>query len=182
MVIVTFFSKTFLRRHQKECHRGEQRISHQVYNVIPSLEYTYVKEVFTRYHQDAVADICTKDDTLVTIGKYVWAKHKHKKDKVQDCRKIVMRDMRRLAILYKKVQDQEEILGILPHKDGNIGDLFRRRNYTHIIEAINSLSKSAERNKPGLKIGLKYLLISSGKIIRIIHLLNEDLIDGGLSL
>ena len=102
-----FFSKTFLRRHQKECQRGKQRISHQVYNVIPSLEYTYVKEILTRFHQDAVADICTKDDTLVTIGKYMWAKHKHKKDQVLDCRKIVLREMRRLATLYRKVKDQE---------------------------------------------------------------------------
>ena len=109
-------------------------------------------------------------------------KEKRKQSQQAEVRKSVMSDMRRLANLYLHMKASEETLGKLPTDDGNIGDIFKRNNFRHLEEALNTCTtvedsdstKDGRSLKAGLKMGLYYLLKASSKILKGLNLIEDN--------
>ena len=74
--------------------------------------------------------------------------------------------MIRLAELYLEIKKLERKYGDLPYKKNSVSDIFFRKKFQYVMEAINNISIENEKIKPGKKINFKYLLISAAKILQ----------------
>ena len=81
-----------------------------------------------------------------------------------------MRDMRRLAEIYLKVTE----IRTEKTQVHNIRDLFRRKNLTLVLNAIDLVTQVNGELQLGKKTGLKYLIINAAKILKIISLCNNN--------
>ena len=78
--------------------------------------------------------------------------------------------MRRLAEIYLKVTE----IRTEKTQVHNIRDLFRRKNLTLVLNAIDLVTQVNGELQPGKKTGIKYLIINAAKILKIISLCNDD--------
>ncbi|PIK55384.1 hypothetical protein BSL78_07700 [Apostichopus japonicus] len=131
----------------------------------------FQRDILRRFREDEVSEVCRSDPVIVDIGKRLWDASRNKEDiKKTEVRKCVMSDMRRLASLYRCFKEQHEIHGTGPLERGTARDMFQSGNFYCLTEAISSYSGEGNELKPGLKIGLFYLLKKSCKIVKATHL------------
>ncbi|XP_041473734.1 AF4/FMR2 family member 1-like [Lytechinus variegatus] len=186
-----FFSRSYIKRHSHKCRKEVETAVHGVCIPVTFLQHDHLKknegdfvtEVLTKFRHGKSSQLCQTDPVLAKIGRRLWDKEKKKKNKRAEVRKSVMSDMRRLANLYIHMKDTEATLGKLRSEDGNVGDLFKRSNFRYLEEALDNYTKvevnthsSSDNNaiKPGLKLGLYYLLKSASKILKGLSLMEEE--------
>ena len=141
------------------------------------MDQIFVSEILSKFSGKATSQLCTRDPFLIEVGKRLWQKTKRKVDKRAEVRKSVMSDMRRLACLYTELETAESELGILPCKQGNITDLFARSNFSHLEKAIETYTTDPNNTssiKSGLKVGVQNLLKTTSKILKGLHLMNDE--------
>ena len=56
---------------------------------------------------DEVGMLCKSDETIITVGSYLFEKIKRKLDKEMEVRRSVRNDMRRLGNLYREFKQSE---------------------------------------------------------------------------
>ena len=187
-----FYSRRYIKRHTKRCITNTEGAVHGAaipasllkHGEILQNDQDFATEILSRFRQNIpCSKLCRSDRTIIKIGQRMWRKEKKKQNKKAEVRKAVMSDMRRLSNLYIEVLKTEEFLGVLPSKEGDASDLFKRNNFQHLEEAIevytskqaaSSSSASESRIKPGLKLGLYYLLKSASKIMKGLYLCEAD--------
>ncbi|KAJ8046374.1 hypothetical protein HOLleu_05024 [Holothuria leucospilota] len=178
-----FFSSRFFSRHKLRC-QGDSclescpvPVSLMVSEPDTQINLTeFKKEILCKFRHDDVGETCRNDPTIVTIGKRLWDKGKAKENKKTEVRKSVMSDMRRLASLYKCFKEQSKIHSTFEvEESGTSQDMFRRRSFNVLIEAIHSYTSNEGKAgvKSGLKLGLYYLLKKASKVIKATHLMEE---------
>lgn len=118
----------------------------------------FVKEILSRFYKDEVGKLCKTDAVIVNVGQKLWAKEKSKQDKKVEVRKSVMADMRRMGTLYNEFKSQHEVHGTAPLQQGNAGDMFNRDHFEALRGAIEKLTFTEGKLKPGLKLGLYFLI------------------------
>nr|XP_054753532.1 uncharacterized protein LOC129259256 [Lytechinus pictus] len=180
------YAQSYITRHKKAC--AEQSDSAASAVNLPAELLTlakdadigedFVADILSKFRDDEIGDMCKTDPVLLTIGRRLWSKQKRKVDKKTEVRKSVMRDMRRLASLYKIMQQTESKLGELPAKEGNVSDLMKRANFRHLEEAIEEYTtrdvQTGTDVKAGLKSGIYYLLKSACKILKGTYLMDDN--------
>ncbi|XP_071823694.1 uncharacterized protein [Apostichopus japonicus] len=173
-----FYSTRFFTRHKAICQGDSclQACSVPVSLVTPECRLNrniseFQRDILHRFREDEVSEVCRSDPVIVDIGKRLWDASRNKEDiKKTEVRKCVMSDMRRLASLYRCFKEQHEIHGTGPLERGTARDMFQSGNFYCLTEAISSYSGEGNELKPGLKIGLFYLLKKSCKIVKATHL------------
>ncbi|XP_033101539.1 uncharacterized protein LOC117104801 [Anneissia japonica] len=178
-----FYSKCYIKRHTNICQSASEACCSSVPVPVSlmSCANTYggdfFNEVLSKFRQDDIGGVCTTDPILIHIGQRLWYKIKTKQDKKMEVRRSVMTDMRRLACLYLEMLKHEETLGQIPSKEGNVADMFKRKNFNHLEAAIDTYTRNNTSDiqtvKAGLKSGLYYLLKSTSKILKAIYLVEE---------
>lgn len=170
-----FFSKSYIRRHHNKCHPTKKSNFSSFFSLSNIQEKEFVEEILVHFRSDEIGKLCILDEYLLEIGKWLWSKYRHKKDKKVEAKNIVRRDMRHLAVIYQEIMNLETAFGSLSSKYGDIRDLFAKENIKFLFQAIKNLSVAdSGKTKPGFKINSKYLLIRTAKILRIIYLMNDN--------
>ena len=120
-------------------------------------------QILYQIRSDKIGELCQTDPTILTIGMRLFDKVKRKVDKSMEVRRSVQKDMRRLASLYLEFKELPGVCIV----NGNAMDLFTRGNFGHQRDAIDSYTTNSENKlKPGLKIGLNYLIKTCAKIMK----------------
>lgn len=180
------YAQKYITRHKRTC--AEQSDSSASAVNLPAELLTlakdadigedFVADILSKFRNDDIGEMCKNDPVLLQIGRRLWSKQKRKVDKKTEVRKSVMRDMRRLATLYKIMQQTQSKLGKLASKEGNVSDLMKRANFRHLEEAIEEYtSQDVETGtdvKAGLKSAIYYLLKSACKILKGTYLMDDD--------
>lgn len=166
-----FYATTFFWRHSKMC-QGDSclRLQGVPVNLMEGKAYEtqpqFVKEILSRFYKDEVGKLCKTDAVIVNVGQKLWAKEKSKQDKKVEVRKSVMADMRRMGTLYNEFKSQHEVHGTAPLQQGNAGDMFNRDHFEALRGAIEKLTFTEGKLKPGLKLGLYFLIKNATKITK----------------
>lgn len=179
-----FYSKEFYKRHKSKYCQGEGcleacavPVSLLTSDMRVNKEFPeFTSEILAKFQNDSIGKICITDEVIVNIGQRMWMKERGKQDKKTQVRKTVMANMRRLSSLYIQFQEQHQLLGTCPLGKGNAEDMFQRRQTQVLFEAIRVLTTSDkdESVKSGLKIGLKFLILSACTVIKATHLAKEE--------
>ncbi|XP_030844967.1 uncharacterized protein LOC115925389 [Strongylocentrotus purpuratus] len=183
-----FIEKRYISRHEKKHAQTSDAacevtpIPAEMMSVVDEANGgEFMKEIISKFREGEdrdVYDICTKDPILLEVGKKMFNKQRRKVDKKSEVKKSVMADMRRLANLHSKMNMAEQAIGSLPDKSGNICDLFKRKNFRHLEEAIDAYTKVESSEgvgvKAGLKLALYYLLKRTSKILRGMFLIDDE--------
>ncbi|PIK40701.1 hypothetical protein BSL78_22456 [Apostichopus japonicus] len=134
----------------------------------------FEQEILTRFRSDEVGEICRTDPVIVSIGQRLWDKGRNKADKKTEVRKSVMSDMRRIASLYGYFKEQHQIHGEGSLSIGTARDMFERKSFNSLKEAIAAYTGDGEELKLGLKLGIYYLLKKCCKIVKATHLVKHE--------
>lgn len=148
-----FYGKRLFYRHREVCAGDSieypHKMSVQTINETTNQEFT--QEILSRFQDNETGRICRTDPALLLVGKRQFQKSKKKVDKVMECRKSVMQDMRLLATLYKAFK--EYVPSITSE------EMFHRSNFDHLEQAIEDTTTREEgKLKHGVKHSLLYLI------------------------
>lgn len=99
--------------------------------------------------------------------------------KKNEVRKGVMTSMRRLSALYLLFLKQQEELGVVKQREGNVADMFIRANFTHLEQAVieyttKGFGNSTDDLKHGLKTAIYYLIKKACKLIKGMYLIDDE--------
>lgn len=160
-----FFAKTYFARHMRNCGSDgcSPKIAIPVEDIAePTIEVQeqFKTDVLTGLRDDTIGRLVKNDTTILMIGSRLYDKVKRRFDKKLEVQSSVRTDMRRLAHLYTHFKVYKPI--IEPH--GNAADMFLRRNFSVLGQAIAEYTASNEQvQKAGLKAALFYLIQGSAK-------------------
>ena len=119
----------------------------------------FTANILAHFQDYDIGRICKSDVWLKTIGQTQWNKMKQKHGKTSAVRKSVMRDMRRLGLLFKECKEMQPSM--------NLNDMFKREHFSVIEEVVQKITASENDSlKTGLKLGLKYLIPNAAKMIQ----------------
>jgi hypothetical protein len=172
-----FFAKSYFWRHRKRCHASASRNLAVPLALLKStadvnLSDEFKQEILSKFAQDECGKLCTNDETLMLVGQRMFSKINKKKDKKTEVRKSVMTDMRRLASLFLAFKNAtRESLHV---EAADIRDMFVRRNFNALKEAVETYTSTADGVKHGLKYGLYYLIKNAAKIIKSSMLIADE--------
>lgn len=107
---------------------------------------------------DSIGMIAKSDPTILLIGSMMYERIKHRAKKKSDSLNTVRAKMRRLSHLYIHFKNFNPTL-----ERGNAIDMFLRKNFNALKEAILAYTSDEEIQKPGLKTGIYYLVSESVK-------------------
>ena len=110
------------------------------------IQQIHFSQKLLKNFKDEIGLICIIDKWIKQIGKVMWKRYSFKKDKFVEGKRTVMTAMRRLATLYLKLK---EINSILPIKTSSSLDLFNRKNFQHVINALESITIKDGKIQPG---------------------------------
>ncbi|KAJ8050179.1 hypothetical protein HOLleu_03277 [Holothuria leucospilota] len=87
--------------------------------------------------------------------------------------------MRRPSALYLLFLKQQEQLGVVRQREGNIADMFIRANFTHLEQAVieyttKGFGNSTDDLKHGLKTAVYYLIKKACKLIKGMYLIDDE--------
>ena len=171
----SFYSNTYIRRHQLKCHQGKLKSFNSVFSLSQTMELSFITNILNNLRNDEIGKCCLNDQYILEIGKWLWGKQKHKIDKIMGTKNSVRRDMRQLAQLNIELLKVEDEIGALPIKYNDIRNLYCRKNLKHIFQALTNLSYNIDgKFKPGFKINTKYLLLKTANIMKTIYQLNDS--------
>nr|XP_054771810.1 uncharacterized protein LOC129279772 [Lytechinus pictus] len=179
-----FYAKKYFSRHHKMC-RGDTAIppssvSVSLLSTDPNTEIScqgFASEILSRIKDDEIGEMCKTDPVIRNIGMRLWERVKRKIDKKNEVRKSVRTNMRRLAALYLTFKEAHEVHNSDKElKEDNAGDLFDRTNFQVLVESVGifTLDKDTQELKPGLKIGVYYLLKKAATITKATYLANAQ--------
>ena len=114
--------------------------------------------ILSKLRSDEIGKCCFNDKTIRTIGETLYRSIRRKKDKAIQVRKTVRLDMRRLARLYLTFK-----ITAIDNTYNNSRDMFNRKNFPSLREAIEQCSGDEDDFKPGLKQGLVHISYSIKK-------------------
>jgi hypothetical protein len=168
-----FYSKTSIWKHMKTCKGSGSgpNIAAIPVTLLSSIDdetdATFSINILPAFQEGPVGDLCRTDWMIQMFGSHQWAKN------VKEDKKGPMTDMRRLAhlilhcreVLQDKGRTTEEFHGV---------DLFNRRKFDIINQALVNYTTEGEKSKASLKIGTSYLLKSAGDTLRAVYLIREE--------
>jgi hypothetical protein len=168
-----FFSAAFFSRHRKHCV-GESSVAP---NPVPvslltpiceNLNKEFKDEILQNFRDDAVGQLCRSDSTIILVGSRLYEKMKRKQDKLNEVKKSVRTDMRRIAGLYMCFQKSSA------EESTTSAEMLVRRHF-HVLErAIEEYTSGGESGlKPGLKLSLFYLIKKMAKIVKASYLVKN---------
>ncbi|XP_067668551.1 uncharacterized protein [Haliotis asinina] len=162
-----FYSRQLYYRHKATCMKDSAILPSSVSTDALQLEERatanqdiFIKEVLLHFHSDDVGKTCRTEPTIVAIGRRLFQKNLRKIEKTMETRKSVMNDMRLLSRLLIAFQEKS-------HKQMTAEDMFRRRNFAILEQAIEEVTTNEGRLKYGLKNSLFYLLRQSANILML---------------
>ena len=136
-----FFSRKYFNRHQKDCKDSTSGNSKPLpVNVLKAcrddkVSDEFKSEILAKFKCDQIGNFCKSNPTLISIGKKIFqGRINTRQDKVEEVRRGVMNEMRKLGSLY--VLEKFEV-----------GDMFLRKNFEILENAICLHSKRQSRYK-----------------------------------
>ena len=94
----------------------------------------FQEQICSKFQNDEVGELCKSNKLIQYIGNTWWQKHRRKPGKKTEVRKSVMRDMRRLALLFHR-------LGARPtNKPITLYQMFNRANFNKLEETIEDIT------------------------------------------
>ncbi len=135
----------------------------------------FVESVLSKFRDADIGKRCVTDQYLILIGKKLFSKEKCREDKKTEVRHGVRRDMRRLATLHEEMIQSQENQGPLKVQNGNVTDVFK-----HLEEALEKMTSKEviSTDTSGVKAGLKhcmyYLIKTAARIVKAVHILEEQ--------
>jgi hypothetical protein len=142
-----------------------------------SLSQGFRDHILSKFRNDDIGKLCTSDQTIISVGAKFYDKVKRKQDKIDDVRKTVRMDMRRLANLFIHFR---EIMHQHDAPEDSVGDsssMFLRQNFAAVEEAVNqcTVNPDVEDTMESLKAGLKqayyFLMKRTAKILKTLYLI-----------
>ena len=171
-----FYARTFYYRHSRHCLDSCPPVLVLPCQLKEKCDFGVSQEfkecILNIMCNDEVGMLCKSDETIITVGSYLFEKIKRKLDKEMEVRRSVRNDMRRLGNLYREFKQSEGVKQVFH----NACDMFRRENFLILTKAIDTYTKKNEdRIKAGLKFDLFYLIKSLVKAMKGTYLIkNED--------
>jgi hypothetical protein len=96
--------------------------------------------LLNRFQDDVIGNICRTNETIIMIGYRHFNLRRHEEGKHDECRKVVMRDMRTLARLY------DEYLSI-NNGSSSFEDMLTRQNLDNLVQAVENLVSTDDMNE-----------------------------------
>ncbi|XP_048247628.1 uncharacterized protein LOC124124735 isoform X1 [Haliotis rufescens] len=162
-----FYSRRLYHRHKDLCMKDSTFVPSSVpVEMLHLKESTtkeqdvFSKEVLLHFHPDEVGKTCQTEPTIVAIGRILFQKNLRKIEKTMETRKSVMNDMRLLSRLLIAFRGKS-------HHGMTGEDMFRRRNFTILEQAVEEVTTTEGRLKYGLKNSLFYLLRQSANLLML---------------
>lgn len=179
-----FFNRKFFSRHLKFCLKETCQATvsvplHLLSHFEDSNSDGFLHEVLCKLREDEIGLKCREDSVICFIGKRLWTQSKRKADKKNEVRKGVMTSMRRLSALYLLFLKQQEELGVVKQREGNVADMFIRANFTHLEQAVieyttKGFGNSTDDLKHGLKTAIYCLIKKACKLIKGMYLIDDE--------
>ena len=171
-----FIGTRGFNRHEKKCQENHCKkvvslpMSLFECNKRMKLDEDFKSNILAKFRNNPTGTLCRKDEAIISIGSVFYRKIKIKLVKAIQVRRSVRMEMRRLGNLYLTFLRQENIVSTY----GNAQDMFLRRNFNQMKNAIEDYSTTPEgKIKPGLKQNLLYLLKRSAKALKAILMADE---------
>lgn len=124
--------------------------------------------VLSRFHDNEVGKLCRSNRIIKEMGYRIFAKRRHEKAKIKQCRKAAMSEMRILSNLFLIYQEQEEV-----QENAVFEDMFRSGGEYLVIlmEAIRiyGLDTETERVKHGSMLNLKSVIQRTAKHLKALY-------------
>ena len=169
-----FYNRHFFWSHKQNCNRDSVQsatpLPTPLLKPYPRFVTSEFKEdILSGFQEDDIGNLCRSDHHICMFGARIFDKMKRKQDKKFEVRRSVMTDMRRMATLF------HEFKLLNPNHDSeSSAEMFDRKNFDTLHEAINQVTQKDPSSEPGnhstLKAGLKisifYLLKKMAKVLK----------------
>ncbi|XP_052059028.1 uncharacterized protein LOC127699762 [Mytilus californianus] len=149
-----FFVKEHMKNHKVKCFAAEgcTRVPVAIpIETVKDVKYSeeYKEDILSSFWDDQSGRFCRSDPYIKDFGFHYYRKMVSRKDKSQQNRKSIMKQMRTIANLYFFVKGEAEKSGITVT---SALDLFKMENFHIFMDGINSM---AAKDDGGMKSGLK---------------------------
>jgi hypothetical protein len=172
-------------RHKRLC-RGDSALNPVALplallcSVKSNISQDFRDNILGKFLDDDIGQICRSDETIIAVGCRFYDKEKRKADKIDDVRRGVRMDMRRIARMYIAFKDILIANGCSAEQIGDSSSMLLRKNFTAVEESIAqcctvpNVANEMESLKAGLKQGLYYLLQRMAKIMKARYLVDDN--------
>jgi hypothetical protein len=171
-----FYVRSSFHRHKRRCN-GAEASSSTVSSIPASLttihrtDDEFCTKVLAKFEQDEVGKFCGTDECVIAVGRRLYEKLSQKKSKTTQVRRSTMRDMRRLASIILMFMKTARKQG----QSVQTEDIINRKYFAYLREAIVTQTTLDNGSiKPGLKLGLGYILKKLAKVMKVKYLMEDE--------
>ncbi|KAJ8043799.1 N-lysine methyltransferase KMT5A-A [Holothuria leucospilota] len=157
-------------RHKIQCQRSFVAASPGPVSCVTS-RLEFKEEILDHLPTDEMGDVCRSDPTLLLLGERWWKERLKARRDRSYVKKIVMLEMRTLAIIHRNMKKLCLSHGCGDHGQGHVGDMFHEQKFLSLCEAINTYTRDVESSteRAELKLSLFRLLKKACKVIKSGH-------------
>ena len=172
------YSKGYKFRHQLICGQDScvlpvsVSVANMANPLLKNVNSKFKAEVLNGLRNDEIGRLVKEDQTILTIGEWLFSGVKSRRDKKQDVYDSVRSAMRRLGHLYNPFKKRKEEISFFSSSDqNNSTNMFLRENFEIFKWAVELYTSSdKEESKSGLKAGLYYLIKDAAEKCMCVYL------------